>query len=158
MLKKISIFIFISSLFLFGFNDNIINNINLNIENRDDYLISKNQFIQPIKGNKYIGFLISISNNSNLVLYGGTCGYNNTFEILTADNYIIKADNIGCALKDNSKIEWCVNDIPPGETRRGWIFFSIPENTYVKNLIFNADEIIGPQRIRTIGKIKIDVR
>lgn len=125
------------------------------IENREDYVKIANPYTQPKSGNKYSAFLVSLLNNSNMMIDGGGCDYHHTFEALLEDGYVLQAENTASTVWKENRMVWCVDDIPPGETRRGCIVFTIPISKKIKHITFYVNEKTGPLQSISRGKIKV---
>mgnify|MGYP001613320286 CR=1 FL=1 len=156
-MRKYIIITVVLSFFVFLFSNylNAADNLTINIEQKEEFLDIGNKYVNPREGNKYIAFLVVIENSSKLVIWGGTCDYSHIFEATTDDDYVIKAENTASEAWRKNRSVWCVSEIPPGETRKGWVVFSIPMRAYIKNITFEVDEIIGPSQTRQRGKLKI---
>jgi hypothetical protein len=50
---------------------------------------------------------------------------------------------------------WNANEIPPGEVRKGWLVFSVPENENPIRLVFHVAEVIGPHSTTGMGNVNI---
>ena len=135
----------------------ILNKIKFSIEKKDRFSSIENRNVKPNDGDIFLAFLVAISNQTSMNLYGGGCDYHSSFKLLTEDGYTISAENTASEAWRQNRQVWCNDEIPPDETRRGWIVFSLSETKKIKSITFDVCEITGPSKLRAIGKQKISL-
>jgi hypothetical protein len=135
----------------------IADKIELNILTQERFSNIENPYEKPNRGNVFLAFLIIITNNSDVLIYGGSWDYHNTFTLISRDGYVIQAENTASEAWRQNRQVWNADTIPPNETRKGWIVFQIPENAFLKYLNFRICKVNSPNRLTELDTLKISL-
>lgn len=106
---------------------------------------------RPVEGREYRAFLVSITNNTQVKIYGGTSDYSSIFSVKTSDGFIIQAENTSSNAWRKALLVWNAEEIPKGERRKGWIVFSVPISSELASLSFSVNKVNSPLNISPIG-------
>jgi len=127
--------------------------ITLSIEKADCFFKIENQFEKPKGGNLFFALLISIQNNGDFKLYGGSSDYHNTFSVVTQDGYEIQALNTSSTAWKENRMVWNSDLIEIGDKRKGWIVFSIPQQSTPEKVLFSVDRWDSPHQLTSMGTL-----
>lgn len=134
--------------------ENINDQIVLDILDRESFYNIENQYVKPVIGNVFFALHIDIVNKSSFNISGGGSDYHSTFQIITSDGYTIQAENTSSEAWKQNRLVWNVDYLSPNEKGKGWIVFSIPQNTSPKYLIFNINKYNSPHSLTGLGRLK----
>lgn len=129
--------------------------VSITIEQKDEFKAISNPDLTPGHGKRFVSYLVSIRNTSAKPIYGGSSDPHASFEIVTVSGYVIQAENTSSQAWKDNRMVWNAGDIPPGEVRKGWVVFSVPENDNPKHLTFHVAEIVEPHSTTKIGSVSV---
>ncbi|MBF0229863.1 MAG: protein kinase [Desulfamplus sp.] len=135
--------------------ENINEQIILNILGRESFYTIENKYVKPAAGNVFFALHIQLFNKTNFNISGGGSDYHSTFKLVTYDGYTIMAENTSSDAWRKNRLVWNVDLLAPNEKAKGWIVFSIPENTVPKELTFTIDKHNSSYSFTGLGTLKI---
>lgn len=120
----------------------------------DTFTSINNRLVTPSPGNVFLPYLVSVTNNADFTILSSadTSAY---FALISDSGFVFPAENTSSAAWRENRPVWSSGDIPPGETRQGWIIFNVPPDIVPQTLIYDVLERTGPGRARTVGTLSL---